>query len=435
MALFERIGSVTEAYDLEITVHFAKIELPCQTKLAVIVKRGPDKRQNSNKVLWDQNLALANFDTEFKFQVTMFKKGTLYLSKHFRFNLMMISDNKVRKNGRGKIDLASLLNSKEPFERSDVKLKKCTDKNAFLCVSAKMTQIHGELVSAVIDDDERYAIETSVISPRPANGPTISESEKTSPEHAYGKSQKDKEKSKEKFMQRLKRLNTITSKRQAMNPETPTQSALLPQDFTDSPIEKQYQKPSAFEENKSIVSPAENQYQKPSDFEENKSIVSPTGNQYQKPSDFEANKSPVNAVERRIEPAPADDWRRESMDLAFEIANAVLKFNEETSENQNKETEQPENSRDIENESHKIVNLEPIIDVKPKERTDSESSAEESPFHAPDKKLVASFTFPATDYRKVQANSTSKSNEIAKKEAKSGLTENKRSACSGCILF
>mmetsp|Transcript_25913 Transcript_25913/g.25471 ORF Transcript_25913/g.25471 Transcript_25913/m.25471 type:complete len:326 (+) Transcript_25913:214-1191(+) len=325
----------------------------------------------------------------------MFKKGTLYLSKHFRFNLMMISDNKVRKNGRGKIDLAEILNSKEPFERSDVKLKKCTDKNAFLCISAKMTQIHGELVSAVIDEDERFAIETSVISPRPSNEPKISESEKTSPEHAYKKSQKDKEKSKEKFMQRLKRLNTITSKRQAMNPETPTQSALLPQDFSDSPIEKQYQKPSAFEE----------------------------------------KKSPVNATEKKIEPVPVDDWRRESMDMAFEIANAVLKFNEESSENQNKETEQPENSREPENESYKIVNLEPIIDVKPKERTDSESSAEESPFHAPDKKLVASFTLPATDYRKVQANSTSKSNEIAKKEAKSGLRENKRSACSGCITF
>jgi len=51
MALFERIGSVTEAYDLELIVHFAKIDLPCQMKLAVIMKRGPDKRQNSNKVL------------------------------------------------------------------------------------------------------------------------------------------------------------------------------------------------------------------------------------------------------------------------------------------------------------------------------------------------------------------------------------------------
>lgn len=400
MDLFERIGSSTENFNLELTIHFVKVDLPYIAKLAVIVKRGAEKRQHTHKSEADSN-GLAAFNQIISFRTSMLKKGSSYLKKLIRFNLMMLSQTKVHKNGRGKIDISVILNSNKTLERYDVKLKNCTDKTALLCISAKMTPIQADSLSSPIHEEPNKNFSRMSI----ANFGIIEDSLESRDEDlspSYKRDPKEKEKAKEKFMQRLKRLNTVHMNLPQDRSES-VQSASYKPYVEESPIARQYRDPKGFEDRQPSFTIAE--------------------------------------VKNTVED--------ENLDYQFELANSVLKFNENIvqeiqapaspKKSELKTLESPKREmrfemiREIPISSDNLK--EKFFELEDYDKIERQSSPDEALAEVQKNRLVSNLNLPPTDYNKTKANSVSKADVIKKLEEKNGLTENRRSACSSCVLF
>ncbi|CAG9330788.1 unnamed protein product [Blepharisma stoltei] len=138
MKFLERLGAKPEFFMLELIIQKVYIGLQDHSELVIVIKRNSGERDNTPRVDWDPSKQEGLFDQMFHFKVTMYKKKDQYLPKWIYFNLMMIKDQKIIKNGKARLDISVILNSDFQLESYEIELKKCSDKNACLIIDASM---------------------------------------------------------------------------------------------------------------------------------------------------------------------------------------------------------------------------------------------------------------------------------------------------------
>ncbi|CAG9317806.1 unnamed protein product [Blepharisma stoltei] len=222
MSLIQRIGSSTEAYLLELTIHSVTINIPYPAKLKVVVERGKKYREETPAVENDVVLGTTFLEHTVLIPVTMFRKNRSYLKKFASFQLLQIVKNKSVKNGSVKLDLSKIFTYSTDFEKENIRLKHCSDKNAIICISAAMTRVDrtsslGSLSTDSISSEEAEVIDLITIS----FDSEISRISEILPEKnnslnsvtSEENQSKEKLETKEKFKERLEKL-VITEKSQ-----------------------------------------------------------------------------------------------------------------------------------------------------------------------------------------------------------------------------
>lgn len=227
MSLIQRIGATPETYALELTIHSITINIPFPVKLKVVIKRGKKHKEETSAIDHDVSLGTAFFDHATLFKVTMFKKNKLYLKKVAYIRLIQISKRKSVKNGKGKLDISRIIALNTSFERKDIKLKNCSDRNATICVSAVLTRIDrtssmGSLSTESLSFDEAdFSQFTNTTFAITNEIETFHDTKKIlSSSVVYEDNKKKKLEAKEKFRRRLEKLNTIAKEKTTKEPNS-----------------------------------------------------------------------------------------------------------------------------------------------------------------------------------------------------------------------
>jgi hypothetical protein len=187
MNYIKRIGYVREKACLEIYIHSVQISLPLESSLQMVVKRNNNKKEKTGIVIHNQKLNIGYFDCTIVFPVTLYKSSNAYNSKVYYFRLLQMCNNKVVKNGKAKLDISTLLSN--PLELKDLHLKNSTDPKACICLSANITKIN-----KTFSCEQR--VEEEKVPERNSNSFDI-------------KSELKKQKSREKYLRRLEKVNNI----------------------------------------------------------------------------------------------------------------------------------------------------------------------------------------------------------------------------------
>ncbi|CAG9328536.1 unnamed protein product [Blepharisma stoltei] len=231
MSIIQRIGASTESYLLELTIHSVTINIPYPVKLKVIVKRGKNYKEETSAVNHDLVLGTIFFEHTVLLRVTMFRKSRSYLKKNASFRLVQISKNKCIKNGKGRLDLSKIFTHSPSFEKQDIKLKHCSDKNAYICISATMTRIDrtssmGSISAESISSEEAdmtdlipvtfaYSVNSSEMS-----APEVKNEKLSLTMNSEESSKKKKQDAREKFKKRLEKLTIAQKSHTVVEPNT-----------------------------------------------------------------------------------------------------------------------------------------------------------------------------------------------------------------------
>lgn len=145
MEFFSKIGSRIGAdgikYDLNLVIHYIKAKLKTGVHLKVVVKRGADKKDETQPMLYDATQSKVIFEYPLTFFITMYKKGEKFGKKDLSFRMEeIVIGKKSLKNGKAIVDFTDLANSNTQMNRKEVPLKGCSDKKAVICISISLIE-------------------------------------------------------------------------------------------------------------------------------------------------------------------------------------------------------------------------------------------------------------------------------------------------------
>lgn len=134
MAMIRRLGTTSEKFQLEMTIHSVHVKLDVPCALKVVIKRGKHKSE-TQELRYPMQSGVVFFEQEVKLPVTLYKRGSSYQEKPIEFRLVRVVGDHYFKDGKGAMDLNGVAATGVPVFREDVPLKKSLDKDAVVCVS------------------------------------------------------------------------------------------------------------------------------------------------------------------------------------------------------------------------------------------------------------------------------------------------------------
>ena len=134
MAMIRRLGTTSEKFQLEMTIHSVHVNLDVPCALKVVIKRGKHKCE-TQELRYSMQSGVVFFEQEVKMPVTLYKRGSSYQEKPIEFRLVRVVGDHYFKDGKGAMDLNGVATTGVPVFREDVPLKKSLDKDAVVCVS------------------------------------------------------------------------------------------------------------------------------------------------------------------------------------------------------------------------------------------------------------------------------------------------------------
>ena len=136
MSIFTRIGATKTKYELDIIVHYVRINCSVSSAYQVEVERGSRKKQSTKLMLNEGEMV--GFESPITFNITMYHKGESYTYKDLTFKLAKVIDCKKKNDGKVTIDIIPLVGSYQQIQNKVYPLKDCSDKRAVICVSVNL---------------------------------------------------------------------------------------------------------------------------------------------------------------------------------------------------------------------------------------------------------------------------------------------------------
>ncbi|CAG9318677.1 unnamed protein product [Blepharisma stoltei] len=134
MVIFQRIGTEEIKYELNVTIHYVSAKFTNQGLIKVTAERG-DKLSETQPMQYDSSKEKAIFEYPLTFITTMFKRGEKFLKKEITFRVYEMIGNKGIKNGKAQIDFSEAATYGIQISRTQLVLRGCSDKSAYICVS------------------------------------------------------------------------------------------------------------------------------------------------------------------------------------------------------------------------------------------------------------------------------------------------------------
>jgi len=133
MSLLQRIGASKIPYNLEIHIHHLSANLKNTKFVKFVVERSRKKRQETQRIAYSKENMI--FEYPVGFETNMFKKGDKFVHKYLKFTLYQSSGSSFAKNGSAKVEYSVIAKTGVAMMRQKLKLKDCTDRQAYVCVS------------------------------------------------------------------------------------------------------------------------------------------------------------------------------------------------------------------------------------------------------------------------------------------------------------
>lgn len=133
MSLLQRIGASKIPYNLEIHIHHLSANLKNTKFVKFLVERSRKKRQETQRIPYSKENMI--FEYPVGFETNMFKKGDKFVHKYLKFTLYQSSGSSFAKNGSAKVEYSVIAKTGVAMMRQKLKLKDCTDRQAYVCVS------------------------------------------------------------------------------------------------------------------------------------------------------------------------------------------------------------------------------------------------------------------------------------------------------------
>jgi len=385
MSILSRIGSSKVPFYLDVHIHYLTAQLKNANSVKVVVKRGKDKKEETQPMPYSSGNVI--FEYPLSFQTTIYQKNNTFPKKLLSFRLVQVTGTKSQKNGKVKVDYSQVAKTGKGIVRQEFNLKKCSDKQAVVCVSINLF---------------------------PCNTPEFSSGN-------------------------LRRSNTVNNQ--------VSKSFVQTDDFEESPLgyfkqSPQKVKPSLratlhvpkaeyFTQSTDSTDPAKLSIEhssKPVKFPTESPVKPPEPSEEPLESPNESSTPP----EAQLPDEPLTDQVVSNEDSKLSESEQILEElytqdSPKTPPNQASQESSPEES------PKNSLNLDFSADiVKPQKRQDSESSSEEEPIELDKSELIA----PPTNFSATTPNSQTKEEYIQIKEKQAGISTNKRNpVCSKCQIF
>ena len=175
MALFKKLGSVAEICSVWVTLHSVAVRVPAVSSLQIVIKHGKNKKVHTPEFPPD----VTAINSHYQVLVKVHRKGSRFINKVLKFQLLARTDNKTSKIGSASINLAQLLNTQQAAERMNLSFRR----SGSLCVSL-----------AVATHDASEASTASAFPTGSSQEPSL---------------EQQRQEKKQKFLKRLQRLNSL----------------------------------------------------------------------------------------------------------------------------------------------------------------------------------------------------------------------------------
>ncbi|CAG9320715.1 unnamed protein product [Blepharisma stoltei] len=436
-----KIGADEVKYDLNVTIHHITAKLNTGGIFKVVVKRGADKKEETQPMHYDAAQSKVIFEYPVSFLVTMYRKGNKFGKKDLSFRMVDLSANKKgEKNGKAIIEVQDLAIANSSIIRKEFPLKGCTDKKAVICVSISAAETINDRNQSVYSNEKpgnryRGRIQTSTRIFNPDSPIRNYNRNATFVANSEYLDQKNRLSSSFAGIERHDEEEIDTEKRTEVNESL----------FRTNSVNTQ--------ESEEIVRNLSDQYYEPEDqrspqkkftykaepiFDFDEFISSPQAEQPIIPNDS----SPAEASANEI-------LNPEELTIKTENEENILLDEKNKPEEEliievdEKEEEDKENEAKIEipiisPRSLIYRNLEILKEniINPKESCiESEASSSEEELIEIDQEELIKAQLPPSRLDQAVANAKSKEKQLSEKEKSNGLVETRRAACAKCTVF
>ena len=142
--LLNRLGSKSVKFDLELTIHYLKLEKKSPCLIKIRAKRGKKNQQETQSIQYYPNLKQIQFSQILNFECTLLKKNEKYLKKDIQFKVLEIQGKSESSLGSLTIELNSLAGKNTSINFQEFQLKDSKDAKGILCLSLSLFEQHSK---------------------------------------------------------------------------------------------------------------------------------------------------------------------------------------------------------------------------------------------------------------------------------------------------
>jgi hypothetical protein len=135
-----RIGAKSIKFDLDVTIHYLKLNNTLPSLLKIRVHRGKDKVEETQPMQYSSSHKSVNFDYPLSFNITMYKKSGKYSKKDLLIKVLEIKGLTEILIGTFTVEFHKLAESGKSINYEEFSLYECKDPKARLCISVNLAE-------------------------------------------------------------------------------------------------------------------------------------------------------------------------------------------------------------------------------------------------------------------------------------------------------